>query len=249
MRARPRARGDALRARKAATCRLTAVWLRQDIRYTGRATWGPAPRRWLADVVGAPPAQQRVCQEDVRAGTAPTARLQRLAPARQEQGASWRLQPVGAALEGLRGVQCTVAVTGAAELGDWRRVETPRQARQELGLLPAEASSGERRRPGAITTAGNAPARRALGDGAWASRSPAKVRRPWPRRLEQRPQPSPDRRGTAQGRRCQRVRRRRARGKHPNHVAVAIARALAGVMWAMAKAGPLLPYTPRPDGP
>jgi transposase len=40
-----RAREDALRDLKAAKCRLKAFWLRHDIRYTGRATWGPAHRR------------------------------------------------------------------------------------------------------------------------------------------------------------------------------------------------------------
>ena len=43
-----RARKDAMRDLKAAQCRLKAFLLRQDSRYTGRATWGPAPLRWLS---------------------------------------------------------------------------------------------------------------------------------------------------------------------------------------------------------
>jgi len=58
-----RAREDTMRDLKAAKCRLKAFLLRQDIRYTGRATWGPAHRRWLAEVVGPTPAQQMVFQE------------------------------------------------------------------------------------------------------------------------------------------------------------------------------------------
>ena len=46
-----RTREDTIRDLKAATYRLTAFLLRQDIRYEGRATWGPAPLRWLAAVV------------------------------------------------------------------------------------------------------------------------------------------------------------------------------------------------------
>ena len=46
-----RAREDALKDVKAAKARRKAFLLRQDIRYEGRATWGPAHLRWLAEVV------------------------------------------------------------------------------------------------------------------------------------------------------------------------------------------------------
>jgi transposase len=52
-----RAREDALRHLKAAKNRLKAFLLRQDMRYEGRATWGPAHRRWLHEVVCPTPAQ------------------------------------------------------------------------------------------------------------------------------------------------------------------------------------------------
>jgi transposase len=41
-----RACEDTLRDLKAAKFRLKAFVLRQDIRYTGTATWGPAHLRW-----------------------------------------------------------------------------------------------------------------------------------------------------------------------------------------------------------
>jgi transposase len=41
---------------------------------------------------------------------------------------------------------------------------------QFLGLMPSEHSSGEKRRQGSMTQAGNSQARRVLGDGAWAYR-------------------------------------------------------------------------------
>src|SRR5262245_47475479 len=58
---------DATRDRKAAKNRRKAFLLRQNIRYEGRATWGPAHLRWLAEVVSFTPAQQMVFQEYVRA--------------------------------------------------------------------------------------------------------------------------------------------------------------------------------------
>ena len=241
MRDLSRAREDALRDLKAAKFRLKAFLLRHDIRYTGRATWGPAHLRWLAEVVCATPAQQIVFQEYVGAVNEHTERLQRLEQELQEQVKSWHLQPVVAALEGLRGVQCTVAVTLVAELGDLTRFENPRQVMKYLGLIPSEYSSGERRRQGSITKAGNAHARRALVEGAWAYRYPAKVSRHLQLRLEQLPKPIQDISWKAQVRLCTRFRRLMARGKHPNQVVVAIARELAGFMWAIAKEIPLIP--------
>src|SRR5262245_49932194 len=121
-----RAREDTIRDLKAATLRLKACLRRQDIRYTGRATWSPAHLRWLSEVVCATPAQQIVFQEYVRAVHEHTERLHRLEQALQEQVKSWRLQPVVEVLEALRGVQFTVAVTIVAERGDLTRVENPR---------------------------------------------------------------------------------------------------------------------------
>jgi transposase len=236
-----RAREDALRDLKSAKFRLKAFLLRQDIRYTGRATWGPAHLRWLSEVVCATPAQQIVFQAYVRAVNEHTERLQRLEQARHDHVSTWRLQPVVEALQALRGVQFTVAVTLVAELGDLTRFDNPRQLMKYLGLIPSEYSSGERRRQGAITKAGNAHARRALVEGAWAYRYPAKVSRHWPLRLERLPKPIHDLSWKAQVRLCTRVRRLLARGKHANQVVVAMARELAGFLWAIAKEVPLIP--------
>ena len=179
-----RAREDAVSDLKAAKFRLQAFLLRQDIRYTGRATWSPAHLRWLSEVVCATPAQPIVFQEYVRAVTEHTERLQRLEQELKEQVNAWRLNPVVDALQALRGVQFTVAVTTVAELGDLTRFNNPRELMKFLGLIPSEYSSGERRRHGSITKAGNTHARRALVEGAWAYRYPAKISRHLQWRLE-----------------------------------------------------------------
>jgi transposase len=86
-----RAREDAINDLKAAKFRLNAFWLRHDMRYTGRATWSPAHLRWLAEVVCPTPAQHLVFQEDGRAVTAHTERLQRLEQALHSWKAPVRL--------------------------------------------------------------------------------------------------------------------------------------------------------------
>ena len=132
-----RAREDAIGDLQAAKRRLNACWLRHDMRYTGRATWGPAHRRWLSAVVCPTPAPQIVFQASVRTVTEHTERLQRLDHALEDQVNAWRLAPVVDALQALRGVQCTVAVTIVAEWGDLTRVDNPRQLMSSLGLPPA----------------------------------------------------------------------------------------------------------------
>jgi transposase len=234
-----RAREDVIRDLKAAKFRLKAFLLRQDIRYTGRATWGPAHLRWLSEVVCPTPAQQIVFQEYVRAVTEHTERLQRLEQELQDQVPTWRLAPVVDALQGLRGVQFTVAVTTVAELGDLTRFDTPRQLMRYLGLTPSEYSSGDHRRQGGITKTGNAHARRALIEGAWAYRYPAKVSRHLQLRLEKLPKSIQDISWKAQVRLCKRYRRLLARGKHANQVVVATARELVGFMWAIAQQVPV----------
>ena len=90
-----------------------------------------------------------------------------------------------------------------------------------------------------MTKTGHTHARRALVEGAWASRSPAKGSRQWPRRLAHQPQMMQDIRWQAHVRRCQRSRRLGAKGKHAHVVTGAIARALVGFVWAMAKEVPI----------
>jgi transposase len=230
-----RAREDTLRDLKAAKLRLKAFLLRHDIRYTGRANWSPAHLRWLSEVVCPTPAQQIVFQEYVQTVTEQTERLGRLELELHEQVKTWRLAPVVEALQALRGVQFTVAVTTVAELGDLTRFEHPRQLMNYLGLTPSEYSSGGRRQQGSITKTGNSHARRALVEGAWAYRYPAKVSRHLQLRLEKLPAAMQAISWKAQVRLCKRYRQLMAKGKHANQVVVAIARELVGFMWAIAQ--------------
>jgi transposase len=240
-----RAREDTLRALTSATFRLKASSPRQDIRSVGRATWNPAHLRWRAEVVCPTPAPPIVLQAYVRAVNEPTARRQRLAQARQEPVTSWRLHPAVDALQALRGVQCTAAVPVVAEIGDLTRFNTPRELMKFLGLPPSAYASGDQRRQGAVTKAGNTPARRVSVEGAWAYRYPATGSRHLPRRLETPPKMLQDISWKAPVRRWQRYRQPVARGQHPNVVTVAMARALTGFMGAMAEQVPITPSSQK----
>ena len=222
--------------RKELTCLVVAPSL---IPRRPGANWGAEHLRWLARLVLPTPAQQIVFQEYVRTVTERTELLQRLEVELLAQATPWRLYPVVEALQALRGVQFTVAITTIAELGDLTRFETPRQLMSYLGLTPNEYSSGERRRLGGITKAGNRHARRVLIEAAKAYRHRAKVSEQIQARQQHLPAPIRDIAWRAQVRLCGRYRKLLARGKHPNTIAAAVARELAAFMWAIAKAQPV----------
>ena len=58
----------------------------------------------------------------------------------------------------------------ATEIVDWRRFARPTQLMAYLGLVPREASSGDRERKGSITKAGNHQCRHVLVQAAWSYR-------------------------------------------------------------------------------
>jgi transposase len=156
-RALGRARAAVRQEGNAAKVRRQACLLRPARRDEGRATWGPAPLRWLAQVGCPTPAQQLVCPEYVRAVSEPTERLQRLEAALQTRGQTWRGLPVGEALPALRGIQFTAAVLLSAALGDLSRCDHPRQLLSSLGLLPSEPPRGSTAARGASPSPGPRP--------------------------------------------------------------------------------------------
>jgi transposase len=102
-----------------------------------------------------------------------------------------------------------------------------------LGLVPRESSSGEQRRQGSITKAGNSYARRALIEAAWAYRHPARVTRIIATRQTGLPKTACDIAWKAQLRLSAKYRRMNARHLNHNKIVVALARELSGFVWAI----------------
>jgi len=234
-----RARDDAKRAERQAKQRLGSFLLRHGVRFTGRKAWTRAHRRWLADQRFAHPAQQITFQEYVHAVAECEQRVARLTEQIRLLLPDWRLAPVVEAFQAMRGVSLIVAVTMAAEVGDLGRFDNPRQLMAYLGLVPAEHSSGETVRRGSITRAGNGHARRALVEGSWTYRHPARVSGQLADRMEHLPQAVREIAWKAQIRLCQRYRRLQARGKRSQVVVTAIAREMAAFLWAIAREVPI----------
>jgi transposase len=241
IRALSRAREAPRRELQTATWRLHAFVRRHARRSPGRAPWRPAPRRWLSAGGGPTPGPPRVWPEDVETGPAPPEHVPRLDHALHAPGHPGRCAPGVAACQACRGVPVMGAVPTVAALGALTRCDTRRQRRPSRGLTPSASARGARRQPGRLTKTGPPPARRALVEGAGASREPAHVSRPRPRRRAPRPTALQARRWQAPVRFCPRERPRMAQGPKAPPVGGALARALRACLGAMAQQGPVPP--------
>jgi transposase len=235
MRDLTRAREDAVKALRVARQHLGAFLLRYGKRYPGKTLWTPVYMKWLSDIALPHPSQQIVLQEYINTVTVCAERVGRLTDQMLQLLPTWRMEPVVKAFQALRGVAPIVGVTTVAEIGDMGRFKNPRQLMAYLGLVPSESSSGETISRGGITKTGNGHVRRVLVEAAHAYGLPARVSRHLLKRQEGLPQPIRDIAWKAQVRLCGKFRRLTARGKLKTKVITAIARELAGFMWAIAK--------------
>ena len=137
-----------------------------------------------------------------------------------------------ARLAAYRGVSRLGALTLASEVADWRRFARATQFMGFCGLVPSEYSSGESTRRGHITRAGNAHLRHQLVESAWAYAHRPAVGKEMGRRHEGLPPEVVARAWKAQLRLCGRFRRLAARKSSRNVVITAVARELAGHLWA-----------------
>ena len=227
------AAGDDLRRKRQ---QLLSFLLRHGRIYTaGRDHWTGAHRRWLACQSFEHAAQQIVFQESVDAIEDAAQRLHRIEEQLASIVPSWSMAPVVKAYQAMRGASFLVAVTFAAEVGDIRRFDTPRQLMAFLGLVPGERSTGNTVRRTSLTLAGNRRARRVLIEAAWTYRFPARVSEALRTRLEGLPKAVRDIAWKAQIRLCARYRRLSAAGKKLPVVVAAIAREIAAFLWAIGR--------------
>ena len=131
-----------------------------------------------------------------------------------------------------RGFKTQAAMVIATELGDVRRFQSPRQLMAYLGLVPSEHSSGDRRRLGGITKAGNTRVRHILVQSAWHYRKRPAVGAPL-RRRQRGQDPDVIRHAWKCQHRLYTLFHRLA-VKKPKQVAVtAVAREMVGFLWAV----------------
>jgi transposase len=234
VRAREDARLDRMRDRH----RLSKFCLRHG-RALPFASWGIARRRWLSEQRFDFAAQQQTFDTYVHALDLVDQRIEALECSIRETAEAGPWRELVAKLRCLRGVETLTALALVVEIGDFDRFATAEEFMAFVGLVPAEHSSGEKRRQGSITKVGNSHVRRLLVESAWHAR-----RRPTVGYRLARRQRGQDALVLERAWRCQqrlhaRWQRMAARGKPTQKIVVACARELAGFVWAIATEQPL----------
>src|SRR5882757_8788236 len=230
-----RTRLAAVRVVRTVRQQLSAFLLRHERTYrNGGKAWTKAHRGWLADQSFAQPAQQIVLEECIEAVRLGEQRRDRVDGYLRAQIPTWSLFPLVQNLGALRGLDTIASAGLAAAIGDPSRFASAPDFMAYLGLVPSEHSSGPRRRIGAITKAGDIHARTLLIEAAHSYRFPARVARHKLAAVDAVAEAVREIAWKAQTRLCQRYRRMMAKGKPRQVVVTAIARELAGFVWAIA---------------
>lgn len=136
------------------------------------------------------------------------------------------------ALQCFRGINTLSAMILVAEIVDFQRFRRPRALMAYLGLVPTEYSSGDRHRRGALTKTGNSHARRVLVEAAWHYRHRPALGERLTRHITGQPPALVAEAWRAQHRLHRRYRHLVGHGKRPPVAVAAVARELAGFVWA-----------------
>jgi transposase len=226
-RARDDAREDLQRCRH----RLGKLLLRRGLHYSGR-NWTRAHRQWVDSLEWTQPAERVVVDDYLLAIDHTEARLLELDARLTEiaQANPYR-EPVGW-LRCFRGIDTLTAILILAELHDFRRFHSARALMAYLGLVPGENSTGEKHRRGRITRTGNALVRRLLVETAWHYQHRPGIGVALAKRRKGQPGRVVAIADKAQQRLCRRFRRLADQHKPAPKIVVAIARELAGFLWA-----------------
>jgi transposase len=234
-----RVREDALKDRVRARHRLSKFLLRQGRVYHETKSWGTKHQAWLRAQQFDSSLLQAAFDGFTRAVEDADARLETLD--RQVQALA-DMQPYRVPVQYLRclkGIDTLGAITLLVETQDFRRFPDAPGYMKFTGLVCSEDSSGDAVRRGPITKAGNAHARRILVEAAWNYRRGTGT---GPELVKRRRGCPPDvvhiaRR--AQERLHRKYWRLVSRSKLPQVAVVAVARELAGFVWAVAQHCPV----------
>jgi transposase len=235
-----RAREDALADRLRARHRLSKFLLRHGRAHYATKAWGAVHRAWLQGQRFDAPLMQQTFDAYLRAVDEADARLESLDQQVLEVAQSTPYRIPVRYLRCFKGIDTLSALTLVVETQEFRRFADAPAYMSFTGLVCSEASTGDKVRRGPITKAGNAHLRRILVEAAWSyrhrnvtSRDLAQRRRGCPASVLQIAR-------RAQDRLHRKFWRLISRNKLGQVAAVAVARELAGFVWAVAQHFPTL---------
>jgi transposase len=228
-----RSRDDAKNAERVARHQLEKFLLRNERVYQAGRHWTLRHLAWLKQQKFDDPCKQCVMDDYVKAVEDATERVKRLSKEVERFVRGTALEPLVRALMSFRGISLLSAVIIAAEIGDLRRFKTARQFMAFVGLVVSEFSSGKSIKRGPLTRTGNAHVRRILVEAAQHDRH-----RPTLSAAVRERQQGISKEVTAiawkaQQRLCKRLTYLLEQNKPRNKAIAAVARELAGFVWAV----------------
>jgi transposase len=232
-RAREGVRRDLCRARH----RVSKLLLVEGRVYPLATTWTERHRHWLAGQRFEHAATELAFIDALAAVDGLTGRRRALDERLSRIAQDERLWPTVARLRAFRGIDTLTALLVQLELGgDWQRFGSPRRLVAWLGLTPSLHQSGQSLTQGAITKTGSTIARRLLVEAAWHYTRPPRIGATLANRQTGQPDHVLQIAWRAQHRLHRVHQHLRERGKPANVTTIAVARQLAGFLWAAATA-------------
>lgn len=135
--------------------------------YTGKNYWTGSHRKWLKSLQFEEEIHKSVFDEYYTTILEQEAKIDRLKEKIEEIGAEARYAEKVSKLRCFKGIDTLTALTFVAEIGDFRRFRKAQEFMAYMGLVPSEYSSGEKRKIGGITKAGNSRLRKLLIESSW----------------------------------------------------------------------------------
>ena len=227
-----RARADLVDDRSRARRRLQAFLLRHGRVYRGGACWTGKHQRWLGTQQFDDSQLQATFSHYRAVATSRDAQVTAIEADLAEAATQPPFADAVARLAAYRGVGQLGALSLAAEVGDWRRFAHAAAFMAFTGLVPCERSSGDSVWRGHITRTGSKHLRFQLVESAWSYHHRPLIAGALRERQQHVDADTLARSWAAQLRLCRRFRQLERR-KHITGVAVvAVARELAGFLWA-----------------
>jgi transposase len=195
--------------------------------------WTAKHRQWMGKIQFGHEYEREVYEEYKSHIESLEERLERMDLKVKEVAESPRYKEAVGRLRAFKGIDYVIALALVCEIGDFRRFASAKSFMSYLGFVPSENSSGGKRRQGGITKAGNGHLRKLLIEGAWHYARGGQTGK----RLEQRRVGCPinviDTADRALHRLHKKYLRLVMKGKHVNTAVTAVARELAGFIWAV----------------
>ncbi|MCD6588033.1 MAG: IS110 family transposase [Candidatus Fermentibacteraceae bacterium] len=228
-----RLREDARIARLKARQQLNQFLLRKGHVYPRKTHWVATHMEWIRSQKFTEEADNVTLSDYLRQVQLLDERVANVGEDLKFHSKHWKQNGLVEYLQGLRGIAFISAVAIAAEAGDLRRFSTAGKFMSYVGLVPSEHSSGQREKRGSITRCGNVTVRRLLVEAAWHYRHKPSKSRAITLRNEKLPKKVQDIAWKAQERLHRKYMKLLMSGKPKNKVCVAVARELAGFIWAI----------------